>query len=107
MTRRRFRIDRRTGELVEVSLEAATPPERVHVLTDAMYDGLRATDGTDISSRTKHRDYCRARGLVVADSSMEQEWARAKPRLEAERLESTKADVIEAYRELREKRGRR
>lgn len=34
---------------------------------DRHYDGLRASDGTDISSRTKHREYMKRTGLTTAD----------------------------------------
>ena len=34
---------------------------------DRHYDGLRAPDGTDISSRTKHREYMKSRGLTTTD----------------------------------------
>lgn len=34
---------------------------------DRHYDGMRASDGTDISSRTKHREYMKSRGLTTAD----------------------------------------
>lgn len=34
---------------------------------DRHYDGMRATDGTDISSRSKHREYMRANSLTTAD----------------------------------------
>ena len=34
---------------------------------DRHYDGMRAPDGTDISSRTKHREYMRRTGLAMAD----------------------------------------
>ena len=30
------------------------------------YDNLRAIDGTDISSRTKHRNYMKANGVTMA-----------------------------------------
>lgn len=33
---------------------------------DRHYDGLTASDGTDISSRTKHREYMKANGLTDA-----------------------------------------
>lgn len=33
---------------------------------DRHYDGVRATDGTDISSRTKHREYMARTGLTMA-----------------------------------------
>lgn len=34
---------------------------------DRHYDGLRAPDGTDISSRTKHREYMKRTGLTTID----------------------------------------
>jgi predicted nucleic acid-binding Zn ribbon protein len=43
---------------------------------DRHYDGLRAPDGTDISSRSKHREYMRANNLTTADD-FTQTWARA------------------------------
>lgn len=39
------------------------------------YDGLRATDGTDISTRAKHREYMRANNLTTADD-FSQTWKR-------------------------------
>jgi predicted nucleic acid-binding Zn ribbon protein len=44
---------------------------------DRHYDGLRATDGTDISSRSKHREYMRANNLTTADD-FTQTWAKAE-----------------------------
>lgn len=44
---------------------------------DRYYDGLRATDGTDISSRTKHREYMKQRGLTTADD-FKDTWAKAQ-----------------------------
>ena len=43
---------------------------------DRLYDGLRASDGTDISSRSKHRDYMKRNGLTTADD-YRGEWAKA------------------------------
>jgi hypothetical protein len=34
---------------------------------DRHYDGMRATDGTDISTRAKHRAYMKANNLTTAD----------------------------------------
>lgn len=44
---------------------------------DRHYDGLRAPDGTDISSRTKHREYMARTGLTTADDYT-QSWKRAE-----------------------------
>jgi hypothetical protein len=34
---------------------------------DRHYENLQAPDGTDISSRTKHRQYMKANNLTIAD----------------------------------------
>ena len=49
---------------------------------DRHYDGLRATDGADISSRSKHRAYMRERGLTTTDDYKDT-WARAQKEREA------------------------
>lgn len=48
---------------------------------DRHYEGLRATDGTDIGSRTKHREYMRRNELSTADD-WKTTWASAKVRRE-------------------------
>jgi predicted nucleic acid-binding Zn ribbon protein len=37
------------------------------VVGETHYDGLRATDGTDISTRAKHRAYMKANNLTTVD----------------------------------------
>lgn len=49
---------------------------------DRHYDGLRASDGTDISTRTKHREYMRSRGLTTADD-FKGTWKQAAKEREA------------------------
>lgn len=44
---------------------------------DRHYDGLRATDGTDISSRAKHRAYMKSRGLTDA-GDFKETWQKAE-----------------------------
>lgn len=67
--RRRYIQDPDTGELHEVTADyQPTPRNTDHVLwNDRNYDGLRATDGADISSRSKHREYMRVNNLAMAD----------------------------------------
>jgi hypothetical protein len=43
---------------------------------DRAYAGLRASDGTDVSTRTKHRAYMKEHGLTTADD-YRGEWQRA------------------------------
>lgn len=66
MTRRRYRYNEETKELEEISLDAPIVP-RVELSIGSHYDGLRATDGTPIDTRQRHREYMRRNGLAVAD----------------------------------------
>lgn len=69
------------GELVEVDPYTYQPPNRMNtdsaLYGDRHYDGVQATDGTDISTRTKHREYMRANGLTTADDFQES-WSKAQ-----------------------------
>ena len=69
MTRRRWIQDRKTGELIEVSADYTQemPTDSGALWGDRHYDGLQASDGTDISSRSKQRDYMRINNLTTAD----------------------------------------
>lgn len=85
MSRRRYIVRRdEAGELqlVEVGGEWTDTPRSTGDLGKFQYDNLRATDGTDISSRTKRRDYMKARGVTDA-SDFAGEWARAAKEREA------------------------
>lgn len=79
MTRRRYVQDRQTGELIEITADYQ-PELRTDsgaLWGDRSYDGLKAPDGTDISSRSKHREYMKATGLTTADDFKET-WAKAQ-----------------------------
>jgi hypothetical protein len=86
MPRRRFIWSKELGELVEVTpdYEQAPREARDNFTSDAIYDGLRATDGADISTRTKHREYMRRNGLTTADD-FKDTWAKAESRRDAYR----------------------
>lgn len=86
MTRRRF-IQSRTPpyEMIEVT-DDYMPEMRTDsgaLWGDRHYDGAAAPDGTDISTRSKHREYMKRTGLTTADDFQES-WAKAK--VERERL---------------------
>ena len=86
MTRRRW-IQIPGQGLVEVTpgYEAPSRDAKNNALAgDRHYDGLVAPDGTDISSRTKHREYMRANGLTTADD-FKDTWARAERQRDAYR----------------------
>lgn len=61
------------------------PPEQARnapVMVDRHYEGLTATDGTDIGSRRKHRAYMREHGLTTMDD-FSGSWAKAEEKREA------------------------
>lgn len=67
------------GELVEVTNDYQ-PDLRADsgaLWGDRNYENLRATDGTDISSRSKHREYMKANNLTTADD-FQSSWAKAQ-----------------------------
>ena len=92
MTRRRYRYDEATGTMYEVATDAPVTP-RVEISTDTHYDGLRATDGTAIDSRRKHREYLKATGLAMADD-FKQTWAEA-PAKRAQAEDARRAAVVD------------
>ena len=77
--KRRYIQDPQTLELIEITQDSE--PNRLRgdasLWGDRSYDGLRAPDGTDISSRSKHKAYMKATGLTTSDD-FKGEWARAK-----------------------------
>lgn len=65
-------------------MERYFPPTEFRALDNALagdrhYDGLRATDGTDISTRSKHREYMKRNGLTTVDD-FKGVWAEAEKR---------------------------
>jgi hypothetical protein len=71
---------------------------------DRSYDGLRATDGTDISTRSKHREYMKRNNLTTIDDYKES-WAKAQQRRDEYRQGKghgaiTRNDIAEAIARL-------
>jgi hypothetical protein len=60
------------------------PPTTVPVVTDRHYEGIAATDGTDIGSRVKRREYMRRNALADADD-FKGEWSKAQKERDAMR----------------------
>jgi hypothetical protein len=73
---------------------------------DRHYDGLQATDGTDISTRAKHRAYMKERGLTTVDD-FAGTWKKQAAEREA-RMTGTdstrKADIAAAIQQHRQRR---
>ncbi|MEY4441016.1 MAG: Myxococcus phage Mx8 [Pseudomonadota bacterium] len=104
MTRRRWIQDRQTGELIEVTpdYQAALRVDSGALWGDRSYDGLKAPDGTDISSRSKHREYMKATGLATADD-FKQTWAKAQEQRERAYTQGgsfSKRDIERAIHQL-------
>jgi len=53
-------------DLAEIPME---PPQALHapVMSGRFYENTQATDGSDIGSRSKHREYMKRNGLTTAD----------------------------------------
>lgn len=65
---------------------------------DRHYDGLRAPDGSDISTRSKHRQYMREKGVTMATDYVET-WnkaAKERQQIRAGADPTLKKDVREA-----------
>ena len=79
MTRRRYIQSKEPPyELIEITDDYQVPmrTDSGALWGDRSYDGLRAPDGTDISTRSKHREYMKATGLTTADD-FQASWAKA------------------------------
>lgn len=104
MAKRRWIQDRKTGELIEVTADyqAELRTDSGALWGDGSYDGMRATDGTDISSRTKHREYMKANGLTTVDD-FKDTWSQnqaKRERLFTEGGTFSKRDIERAISQL-------
>lgn len=95
MARKRFRWNEETGHLEEVGLDYKVP-ERLPVFGDAHYDGLRATDGTPIDTKAKHRQYMRDKGLTTIDDYTQTWKKQEEQRQEIRTTGGNKAERREA-----------
>jgi hypothetical protein len=80
VARRRFVWSRQLGELVEIGLDQDLPSRQntdAALWGDREYTGLKASDGTDISSRSKHREYMKLNDLTTIDD-FKNEWSKPK-----------------------------
>lgn len=98
-------------DCIEVTPDYQSTAERMPVFTDRHLEGQRASDGTDIGSRGKRKEWMQRNGLADA-ADFTETWARA----EAQRADfyegrhDTKArreDVARAVYQLKQQGGRR
>lgn len=82
---------------------------RLQVMTDSHYQGVRSPiDGTPLESRTAHRAYMKANGLVLADDCKGQWEKQAKERADFSRTGKTPGvDWGKRLAETHEKLSRR
>jgi len=109
VAKRRFRYNEDVGALVELVGEDE-PARADHLLYgDSIYEGMQASDGTDISTRSKHREYMKKNGLTTMDD-FKQTWAdAAKERAEyyqGKKGSISKGDIARAIQELSAKNRR-
>jgi hypothetical protein len=95
-------------ELIEVpeDYQPALATDSGALWGDASYDGMRATDGTDISTRSKHRDYMRANNLTTMDD-FKDTWAKAQAQRDHYRQNGgtfNRRDVERAIHQLQNRR---
>lgn len=79
----------------------------VPVVTDRYMEGVRATDGADIGSRSKRREYMKALGLADADDFSDSFRAKVRQEREQQDTQERREVLGRAAYELREKHGRR
>lgn len=95
--RGRWVYDESQGKLVPA--ESYCPPERAldaPVMVDRFYEGVRATDGADIGSRKKHREYMRRNGLAPADDFSPGWYDRRRAELKREEDHRREKALVEA-----------
>lgn len=97
MARTRYVWDAEAKALVEVGADWTDAERRAQTVTEELvYGGARMTDGADVSSRKKHREYLKARGLAMAS-----DFTETTARVQREKLERAAE-----RREIRETVGR-
>lgn len=109
MARRRFVWSPEDDCLIEVTPDYEQPGRHVPIVGDLHYSNLQATDGTDISTRTKHREYMKRNGLTTMDD-FKDTWANAATKradyFQGKRGTVTRDDIGRAIHQL-ESRSRK
>ena len=77
MARTKYRWDEQLKKLVEVGADYVAPL-RPMVVGDSHYDGLRATDGTPVDSKVKHREYMKRNNLALV-GDFKETWSKPPP----------------------------
>jgi len=109
MSRRRFIQDRDTLEFHEVTADYAPDVARTDgaLWGDRHYDGLLASDGADISTRSKQREYMKRHGLTTVDDYSPAHWDKQQTKrneIAAGNDPSRRHDIARAIAQIQEKR---
>lgn len=104
MTRRRYVYDEELGKMVELTpqRESMSARDRGALWNDRHYNGMQATDGTDISTRARHRAYMKRHGVTTADD-FSSTWSKARESREKYYQQGgsfSKKDIQQAIQQL-------
>jgi hypothetical protein len=92
--RGRFRWDPERKEMVPLDADWSDAPRSTGDLGKFEYDNLRATDGADISSRKKRREYMKAHGYADPRDYSPDHYEKVRAERERESEKKTR-EVIE------------
>jgi hypothetical protein len=100
--RGRYVFNPETGACEEVGSDWSDAPRKALTSTEEIaYGNLQTTDGVDISSRKKRREYMKASG-VTDSSDFSKDWfAKQAKSKERQNDAQRKADLITSYKQLR------
>jgi hypothetical protein len=84
----------------EPSFNALNAP----IMMDRFYENTAATDGVDIGSRRKHREYMKQRGLAPSGDFSKDWYAKQKRTQELETNKERREDVSRATYEVLDRR---
>ena len=97
MSRRLFRYDTESKQMVEVGADWSDTPRRAPVATEELtYGGMAATDGTLINTRKRHREYMKRNNLALAHEASGIWAQQAKEREQIQRGTHDSAERREA-----------
>lgn len=100
--RGRFVWSKEAQAMVEVGADWDDAPRKApHVTEEIIYGNLRTTDGVDISSRRKRREYMRATGVTDSSDFSPGFYERVKKDKRNEQDRQRKQDLISTYKQLR------
>jgi hypothetical protein len=93
------------GECVEVGADWTDTERRAQTITEELvYGKIQSTDGEDLSSRKKHREYMKRNGVTLASDYSDEYRQRAESRKEMQESKTVREAVERAWHNHTEKR---